>query len=198
MQITDESSAVKWQEFLQGDENAYSWLYKTYIQLLYSYGLHFTMDGELIKDCIQEVFTKIYKNRKTLILPDNVRLYLLIALKNCLLNALNKQYRYTDLESIPFILSETVEDEFLSIEASKLQKEEVENILSILTPRQREIMYYRFVEEMDFDQICKIMDLNYNSAHNLIQRALKKVRDNYDSILFYLFILNYFSKNPGL
>lgn len=198
MQITDESSAVKWQEFLQGDENAYSWLYKTYIQLLYSYGLHFTMDGELIKDCIQEVFTKIYKNRKTLILPDNVRLYLLIALKNCLLNALNKQYRYTDLESIPFILSETVEDEFLSTEASKLQKEEVENILSILTPRQREIMYYRFVEEMDFDQICKIMDLNYNSAHNLIQRALKKVRDNYDSILFYLFILNYFSMNPGL
>ena len=198
MQITDESSAVKWQEFLQGDENAYSWLYKTYIQLLYSYGLHFTMDGELIKDCIQEVFTKIYKNRKSLILPDNVRLYLLIALKNCLLNALNKQYRYTDLESIPFILSETVEDEFLSTEASKLQKEEVENILSILTPRQREIMYYRFVEEMDFDQICKIMDLNYNSAHNLIQRALKKVRDNYDSILFYLFILNYFSKNPGL
>ena len=198
MQITDESSAVKWQEFLQGDENAYSWLYKTYIQVLYSYGLHFTMDGELIKDCIQEVFTKIYKNRKTLILPDNVRLYLLIALKNCLLNALNKQYRYTDLESIPFILSETVEDEFLSTEASKLQKEEVENILSILTPRQREIMYYRFVEEMDFDQICKIMDLNYNSAHNLIQRALKKVRDNYDSILFYLFILNYFSKNPGL
>ena len=198
MQITDECSAVKWLEFLQGDENAYSWLYKTYIQLLYSYGLHFTMDGELIKDCIQEVFTKIYKNRKTLILPDNVRLYLLIALKNCLLNALNKQYRYTDLESIPFILSETVEDEFLSTEASKLQKEEVENILSILTPRQREIMYYRFVEEMDFDQICKIMDLNYNSAHNLIQRALKKVRDNYDSILFYLFILNYFSKNPGL
>ncbi|MBX9189633.1 sigma-70 family RNA polymerase sigma factor [Bacteroides sp. K03] len=198
MQITDESSAVKWQEFLQGDENAYSWLYKTYIQLLYSYGLHFTMDGELIKDCIQEVFTKIYKNRKTLLLPDNVRLYLLIALKNCLLNALNKQYRYTDLESIPFILSETVEDEFLSTEASKLQKEEVENILSILTPRQREIMYYRFVEEMDFDQICKIMDLNYNSAHNLIQRALKKVRDNYDSILFYLFILSYFSKNPGL
>lgn len=198
MQITDESSAVKWQEFLQGDENAYSWLYKTYIQLLYSYGLHFTMDGELIKDCIQEVFTKIYKNRKTLLLPDNVRLYLLIALKKCLLNALNKQYRYTDLESIPFILSETVEDEFLSTEASKLQKEEVENILSILTPRQREIMYYRFVEEMDFDQICKIMDLNYNSAHNLIQRALKKVRDNYDSILFYLFILSYFSKNPGL
>nr|WP_321028825.1 sigma-70 family RNA polymerase sigma factor [Bacteroides nordii] len=198
MQITDESSAVKWQEFLQGDENAYSWLYKTYIQLLYSYGLHFTMDGELIKDCIQEVFTKIYKNRKTLLLPDNVRLYLLIALKNCLLNVLNKQYRYTDLESIPFILSETVEDEFLSTEASKLQKEEVENILSILTPRQREIMYYRFVEEMDFDQICKIMDLNYNSAHNQIQRALKKVRDNYDSILFYLFILSYFSKNPGL
>lgn len=196
MQVDNESSVAKWEEFLRGDENAYSWLYKAYVQLLYNYGSHFTMDRELIKDCIQEVFTKIYKNRKTLSLPDNVRVYLLISLKNSILNALDKQHRYTDLESIPFMLSETVEDKFLSEEAAKLQKEEVENILSILTPRQREIMYYRFVEELDFEQICKIMDLNYNSAHNLIQRALKKIRDNYDSVLFYLYILSYFSKHP--
>lgn len=196
MQIDNENSVTKWKEFLRGDENAYSWLYKAYVQLLYNYGSHFTMDRELIKDCIQEVFTKIYKNRKTLSLPDNVRVYLLISLKNSILNALDKQYRYIDLESVPFMLSETVEDKFLSEEAAKLQKEEVENILAILTPRQREIMYYRFVEELDFEQICKIMDLNYNSAHNLIQRALKKIRDNYDSVLFYLYILSYFSKHP--
>ena len=198
MQISNKSSEVKWREFLQGDEQAYSWLYRTYVQLLYNYGSHFTMDHELIKDCIQEVFTRIYKNRKTLSLPDNVRVYLLISLKNCILNALDKQCRYTDLESIPFILSETVEDRFLSDEAAKLQKEEVENILSILTPRQREIMYYRFVEELDFDQICENMNLNYQSAHNLIQRALRKIRDNYDSVSFYLFILSYFAKHPSL
>ena len=113
---------------MQGDEQAYSWLYRTYVQLLYNYGSHFTMDHELIKDCIQEVFTRIYKNRKTLSLPDNARVYLLISLKNCILNALDKQCRYTDLESIPFILSETVEDRFLSDEAAKLQKEEVEAV----------------------------------------------------------------------
>ena len=183
---------------MQGDEQAYSWLYRTYVQLLYNYGSHFTMDHELIKDCIQEVFTRIYKNRKTLSLPDNVRVYLLISLKNCILNALDKQCRYTDLESIPFILREPVEDRFISDDETKLQYEEVENILSILTPRQREIMYYRFVEELDFDQICEIMNLNYQSAHNLIQRALRKIRDNYDSVSFYLFILSYFAKHPSL
>ena len=49
MQISNKSSEVKWREFLQGDEQAYSWLYRTYVQLLYNYGSHFTMDHELIK-----------------------------------------------------------------------------------------------------------------------------------------------------
>lgn len=193
MQSDNIVSKKKWDEFLQGDQDAYSWIYEMYVQPLYSYGLHFTMDQELVKDCIQEVFTKIYRDRKTMLSPDSVKIYLLISLKNCLFNALNRQLRYTDLESLPFLMSETVEDEFLSVEAQKLQKEEVDNILSILTPRQKEIMYYRFVEEMDFDQICEIMDLNYQSAHNLIQRSLKKVRDSYGNVLFYLFILHFTS-----
>lgn len=36
MQISNKSSEVKWREFLQGDEQAYSWLYRTYVQLLYN------------------------------------------------------------------------------------------------------------------------------------------------------------------
>lgn len=183
-------SRIKWSEFLQGDQDAYSWIYTTHAQALYNYGLHFTVDQELVKDCIQEVFTNIYKNRKTMLLPGDVKLYLLISLKNSLFNALNKKARYTDLESLPFLLSETVEDEFVLNEAEMLQKETVENILSILTPRQKEIMYYRFVEEMDFDKICDIMELNYHSAHNLIQRSLRKIRESYGSTLFYLFILS--------
>jgi hypothetical protein len=33
------------------------------------------------------------------------------------------------------------------------------------------------------------MNLNYQSAQNLIQRSLKKVRQNYDSIEVFLLIL---------
>ena len=41
MQIQDESY-IKWKLFLEGNDEAYSWLYTHHIQLLYQYGLQIT------------------------------------------------------------------------------------------------------------------------------------------------------------
>lgn len=49
MQIQDESY-IKWKLFLEGNDEAYSWLYTHHIQLLYQYGLQITPDTEVIKD----------------------------------------------------------------------------------------------------------------------------------------------------
>mgnify|MGYP000106712171 CR=1 FL=1 len=35
------------------------------------------------------------------------------------------------------------------------------------------------IEEMEYDEICQIMDINYQSAYNLLQRSLQKVRDTF-------------------
>ncbi len=57
--------------FLEGDDQAYSWIYTHYIQVLYNYGLQITPDSEIVKDCIQDVFVKIYKAKKKLTVPQN-------------------------------------------------------------------------------------------------------------------------------
>ncbi len=196
-----EKSKVEWDHFLSGDNDAYQWLYKAYIQILYSYGKRFTSDTEIIKDCIQEVFITIYKNRNRLTTPDNVKLYLMISLKNKLIRTLQKKELYADYspdEEFQFILEPTVEDEYIENEEYIQQKKKVKKILSMLTPRQKEIIYYRYIQELDLDDICKLMDLNYQSAKNLIQRSLNKIRENYDgsfeSFLFLLFLSNYIQK----
>lgn len=191
MQLNENESKIKWENFLAGDNNAYSWLYTTYIQTLFMYGMRFTSDSELVKDCIQDVFTKLYKNRNTLVTPDNIKLYLYISLKNCLLNMLSKQSFYDDADPETFVMSsgETVEDNFIEDESIIEKRKEVKRILNILTPRQREIIYYRYVEELDFDQICMLMGLNYQSAHNLIQRSLKKIREYCGSIFIFVLFL---------
>lgn len=191
-----EESKIKWVEFRSGSKEAYSWIYRTYIQVLYRYGLRFTSDEELIKDSIQEVFTYIYKNRNQLTDPANVRVYLFIALKNNLLRAVQKESMYdiSDTEAIPFSLEPTVEDRFIEKEQSELQNARVKEMLSFLTPRQQEIIYYRYIQELSFDEICQLMDLNYQSAQNLIQRSLKKMRDIYGPttpLFFFLSCLSY-------
>jgi RNA polymerase sigma factor (sigma-70 family) len=140
-----EESQIKWNEFLSGSENAYCWIYRTYIQLLYQYGLRFTPDKELIKDCTQEIFTYIYKNRKQLSSPDNVKVYLYICLKHSLLRALAKKLP-DDISDISqeelsyFSLEPTVEDIVIEQEQLRLQRKRIKEILSLLTSRQQEII----------------------------------------------------------
>ena len=64
--FTQDESYIKWKLFLEGDDQAYSWIYTHYIQVLYNYGLQITPDSEIVKDCIQDVFVKIYKAKKKL------------------------------------------------------------------------------------------------------------------------------------
>jgi RNA polymerase sigma factor (sigma-70 family) len=173
-----------WEQFLHGDDNAYAWLYDFYVRELFRYGMRFSDKGELIKDCIQEVFTSLYRNRQRLPLPDSVKAYLFVSLKYALWRALRKEsvYKSLELQMMPFTLESTVEDKFIEGEDRSLLKKRVDDMLASLTPRQQEIIYYRFVQGMSFEEIGKLMCLNTQSAQNLIQRALKNLRDTYGTI----------------
>lgn len=175
-----EESHNLWDRFLKGDNAAYSRLYTEYVQILFRYGSRFTTDGELIRDCIQDLFTTLYKDRKRLGTPPaNVRVYLFVSLKNNLTRALRKQSKYESIapEMSPFLLEPTVEEQFIEDETDRNRRILIEKILSELTSRQREIIYYRYLQELDFDEICTLMQLNYQSAQNLLQRTIKKIRE---------------------
>jgi RNA polymerase sigma factor (sigma-70 family) len=183
MTLPKEESKTQWSRFVAGDNEAYGWLYTKYVQRLYRYGLHFTSDGEDVKDCIHDVFTGLYRNRYHLVMPDNVKVYLFVALKNRLLRHLqnNNKYSYNEeQENVPFLLEPTVEEEYIDLEQSERQKKMIKKFLSVLSPRQKEIIYYRFIQEMQWDEICSLMTLNYQSAQNLLQRALQKIREHFD------------------
>ena len=84
-------SRVKWQEFVSGNDDSYCWIYTTYAQKLYQYGMCFTTDTELVKDCIQDIFTYLYRNKAQLVSPDNIKVYLFTALKNNLIKQIHKE-----------------------------------------------------------------------------------------------------------
>jgi len=180
LDISDES-LTKWRHFLEGNNEAYCWLYNKYIDALYAYGCRFTTDTETVKDCIQDVFTSLYKNRQNLTVPDNVKVFIMVALKNRLIRTIKREKAlYADSDdSIPFeieLASFSVEDEYIENEDDTRQRLLVEQLLSVLKPRQKEIIYYRYVQELGFDEICNLMNISYQSAKNLLQRALVKMR----------------------
>jgi RNA polymerase sigma factor (sigma-70 family) len=119
---------------------------------------------------------------------------LLVSLKNNLIRAIDKESVYDSIqpEATHFILEPTVEDQLIEQEQSDNQQKRIDEMLSILTPRQKEIIYYRFIQQLGMDEIGVLMNLNYQSAQNLIQRSLKKLRETYGVIDVCLLLLSTF------
>lgn len=174
----DETAFKLFDEFRNGNINAFSGLYDIYVNVLYSYGCHLTTDMELLKDCIQEVFVKIYNKRADLGSVLNFKSYLFISLKNKLCDESRKRVNLSDIsiDELNITSSSTVEKEYITREKELLNNVYVENILNQLSSRQRKAITLYYLEEKKYEDICGIMNINYQSVRNLIHRGMTKMR----------------------
>ena len=180
---TDKShEAAIWEKFIkEGDKDAYEYIYRKYAQPLFFYGLRYTSDRELIKDCVHDVFVKLDKNRKNLLLNDGIHNYLFTSLKNRLLNHFRDQKPQVAIEDCEnsMVSENTVEDSYIEDEADTLRKAKVDTILGLLPARQRDAMYYRYIEEKSIEEVAKIMNMNKQSVSNILQRAIQKIKNEF-------------------
>lgn len=179
--------------FRERDDKAFSLLFETYLDPLYRYGVKFVSDENIVKDCIQDLFVKIYEN--DMVLPDvqNLKFYLFLSLKNLIINAIKKNNRLTYIspQDLPFIASfQYREEEQDGIDDEV--KEKFRKVLSILSPRQKEAIYLKFQMDLSYEEISRLLGINYQSARNLIHRTIAKIRENIEFPVFLMFFLKEF------
>lgn len=182
----DKDDASLWNRFLDGDREAYAYIFERYVRVLFMYGSQFTGDRELVKDCIQDVFVKIYSNRSNLRPTDNIKYYLFAALRNSLLNNLKRnKVRFGgggNSDDAVKAKEQVCEDASRKIEIREeetIMQNRVAEIMSTLTPRQKQAMHYRYIDNLSISEISDVMNMSYQAVLNTIQRALKRIRTNY-------------------
>ena len=182
------SDTILWNNFKKGDEDAFRLIYNNHVQLLFNFGCNFTHDKELVKDCIHDVFIELTKYRSKLGQTDNIKLYLFKSLKREIVRSLNKDKLFStiDNENIPFNYpglndDKQTEDEF------EERHQNLETALEILTSRQKEALFLKFVSGLSYEELSVVMKLNYQSARNLVFRGLEKLRESYPQKLLLLF-----------
>lgn len=192
----DNISIDIWTRFQKGDSKAFSDIYYAYAQSMYAYGVCFTTDRELVKDCIHEVFVKVYNNRDRLNL-ENMKFYLIRAMKNELYNAFRNEKDTCQIEEqfATFSPVYSVEDAFIKQEHQMSVNKDVMKMLDSLTPHQKEVIYYRYIEELSIQEIAELMHMNYQSVQNIIQRSITKLRKEFSPALIVLLIPCLFSTN---
>ena len=174
---------LHWNAFLAGNDDGFSKIYEKLADELLSFGTMLTHDHELIRDCIQELFLRIYQNKENLSSVKNIKIYMLIALKNALTNAhkKNQTYRkFIDLHEIEEEPATDSEEERMIIQEYETSIQNTTSIyLSMLTERQRKIICYRYMDGLSLGEISQLLGINYQSVENSIQKSLKKMRNFY-------------------
>ena len=183
-----------WEDFKKGEKYALSHIYYQYANMLYLYGKKFTSDDELIKDTIQDLFFDLIRTRDKLGFTNNIYFYLIKALRRRILQGLNGSRSLNisdaDLENHSLHIVYSIEEDMIQKEELTQNEKNVRKGLAELSPKQREILYYRFTCDFEYDQICEIMSMKYDSARKMVFRALKTLRSELSEANFTFLIFN--------
>ena len=140
-------------------------LYDKHIDNLFMFGTKFTADRELIKDCIQDVFVKLFNKRAQLDKVNNIESYLYVSLRNRINDEFRRQTHLCDDE----ITMERMEEANRTLTMTQY--------ISNLSPRQQQTIHLYYIEERKYDDICQIMGINYLSVRNLMHRSMSRLRE---------------------
>ncbi len=172
---TAQNDILLWQSFRKGDREAFATLFRNHYESLYRYGGKFTTDHQLLEDCIQELFIELWKaNSRTTVL--SVRSYLLKSLKYKLLRSLGKK-RNVLLLADGDSTFEWSHENFLIAEQEQMEKrQKVLKALEQLSPRQKEIIYLKYYQNLSYEEVGEVMNINYQVARNLLYQAMKTLK----------------------
>ena len=184
--LTTEETQKLWQEYRTGDIFALANLMERYYADLFNWGMRLHSDREFVKDCIQEMFLSLWKMQETIASVENVRSYLLVVLKSRILRELSKkEYKLqTSLtDDYCFSVAFSADLRFIDEEHEVYQLRKLEQVMNQLPPRQQELIYLRFYQNLSFEQIAEVMQLGRQSVYNLLQKALLSLRRHWAALL---------------
>lgn len=167
-------------KFMAGDEDAFSFFYKFFINDMYSYGRSLGADNIHVIDAVQDVFVEVFYEKPQLKSVDHFKHFLLKSLKNRLYDLFkSKAYsKSADIEEevLSFSIKTTVLDEIIEEEDRITIEQKIEKLLSVLTPLQKEAVYLRYIQDLEYSEISEIMNKSEGSIRKLVSQAIIKIR----------------------
>ena len=164
-----------WEAFRKGDRDAFASLFRSHYELLYRFGSKFTADTELLEDTIQELFIEVWQAKSTTPILS-VKAYLLKSLKYKLLKSFRKAGRLLPLQDSDLSFEFSHESLLIAEQESAEKKRRVVEALQKLSHRQREIIYLKYYQNLSYEEVSEIMNINYQVARNLLYQAIKSLK----------------------
>ncbi len=174
----------------KGKEDAYIFLVKKYNQRLFGYAMALTNDYGMSEDIIQNVFLRIWEQRKKLHVRTSIRNYLFKSVYNEFINQYKKKRSTLILEQKYFEALEKItstDDEGLWDKAIARIVKEIHG----LPPKCKEIFILSRKEGLTNTEIAEHLNVSIKTIEAQIHKAFmilrRKLGNRMDSFLFLYF-----------
>lgn len=168
------------EKFKKGDRQAFSFFYKRFINDMYAYGKSLGAKDSLVMDAVQDVFLKVFFNRPSVGSVRHLKYFLLKSLRNRIYDMLNSssvaKAKPIEGEVLNFSIKTTVLDDIIEEEDRDAVKQMVDKFLSMLSPLQKETLYLRYMQDLDYADIASMLNKSEASIRQLVFQAIRKIR----------------------
>lgn len=166
-----------WDRFKAGNEKDFSYLYQHFAPMMLRYGTRISPDRELVRDCLQQVFLRIWHSRDKLTNPSHVRSYLLKSIRNEIVKKGSRQQQFESLpDNYGFEAEQSHEQVLIQLQAAELTKQRITDLLARLPERQREVIFLKYYANLKYDEIAAIMDIEQESVYKITYKAIARLQ----------------------
>ena len=171
------NQSLLWKKFKRGNQLAFAKLYHEFYSSLYFFALKATHCPETAKEYVQELFVTLWDSRQRLGDVSDIKPYLFKSLRRII-------YRQESARSQPvtMLLADSVEltfspeDFLIRQEDETYRQDTLAAVLNGLPARQREVVYLKYYEDLSYNQIAEVLQINYQSVVNLVHQAFKQLK----------------------
>jgi len=168
-----------------GDGAAFAKLYDAYEKRIYNFCLRLVGSQEDAADATQDAFVKVLQRLPKITGELNFGAYLFTAARNASYDIIGRRKRAEPVEEIGDVTGRPLHGDergHIDVDPERAAmlaalQESVQAANAKLPERQREVLALRELEDMSYDEIAAVMDMNRNSVAQLISRARIKLRD---------------------
>ncbi|MCR8668950.1 RNA polymerase sigma-70 factor [Aestuariibaculum sp. M13] len=159
-----------------GNQKAFEKLYSDYYKKLCVFLLGYTDDEKIVEDVVQDVFIKIWTNRKKINITSSLNSYLYKATYTSLMmnyrelkknNNMLSSYYYTALVQ--------ASDSDENAENSQLKK--LKDCIDNLPERSREVFQENKISGLKYSEVAEKLNISIKTVEGHISRALSYIRE---------------------
>lgn len=179
----------------EDDKLAFYNIYERYCKKVYGFVLRYIKQETDAEDIVQEVFIKVWENRKKIDVNSSFESFLFAVSYNTTMSLFRK--RISEKKYVEYIKLIQLDDNQVDVSEQINFDELIESIRKVieeLTPRQREIFLLSRKEGLSHEEIAEKLDISVNTVKKHMVNTLSFLKShlNVSLLAFLLYIFLFF------